>query len=125
MALHILVVENDEGVREALIEMLHAAGFVTTQADGGSAMRDFLAGKGRAVDAIVLDCKMPGEPSAQLALHAKQLRLPVVMISGSPEAMKFAEENPFQLLHKPFRITDLVGAIEAAIMSGEFGQRGA
>jgi len=105
--------------------MLPSAGFETTQADGGTALREVLAGKGLAVDAIVLDCKMPGEPSAQLALHAKQLRRPVVMISGSPEAMKFAQENEFQLLHKPFRIADLLSAIEAARTSGEFGQRGA
>jgi hypothetical protein len=61
-------------------------------------MRHVLAGEGLAVDAIVLDCRMPGEPSAQLALHAKSLRLPVVMISGHIEAMKFAEENHLQLL---------------------------
>src|SRR5207253_742984 len=66
--------------------MLSSTGFETTQADGDTAMREVLAGKGLAVDAIVLDCKMPGEPSAQLALHAKQLRLPVVMISGSSAA---------------------------------------
>jgi FixJ family two-component response regulator len=67
--------------------------------------------------------KCPASQAAQLALHAKQMRLPVVMISGSPEAMKFAQENQFQLLHKPFRIADLLSAIEAAIASGEFGQR--
>jgi len=124
MALHILVVENDTDVRETLVEMLTSSGFLTTQADGGTAMREVLTGKGLAVDAIVLDCKMAGEPTAQLALHAKQLHLPVVMISGSPEAIEFARENELQLLHKPFRIADLQGAIEAAMASGKFGQRG-
>ena len=58
-------------------------------------MREILAGESRAVDAVVLDCKMPGEPSAKLALHAKSLRLPVVMIAGSGAAMQFAEKNVF------------------------------
>ena len=45
------------------------------------------------------------------------------MISGSPEAISFAEENHIQLLPKPFRMADLVEAIGSAVISGEFGQR--
>jgi DNA-binding response OmpR family regulator len=85
-------------------------------------MREILAA-GIAVDAVVLDLMMPGEPSAQLALHAKDLRLPVVMISGSVEAMEFADENGLQLLGKPFRMDDLAAAVQKALSSGAFGQR--
>jgi hypothetical protein len=46
---------------------------------------------------------MPGEASSTLALLAKTLRLPVVMISGSPDGMKFAADHGLQLLRKPFR----------------------
>ena len=45
------------------------------------------------VDAIILDALMPGESSHDLALDAKGLRLPVVMISGSPDSMQFAIEH--------------------------------
>ena len=88
-------------------------------------MRELLAGEATSADAVVLGCGMVGEPHAQLSLHAKALKLPVVMISGSMEAMQFADENGLQLLRKPFRLPDLVGAIYEAISSGEFGQRGA
>jgi DNA-binding NtrC family response regulator len=124
MALHILVVDHDEDVRNMLVEMLHFASFLTTAANSGGAMRHVLAGEGLAVDAIVLDCRMPGEPSARLALLAKSLRLPVVMISGHIEAMKFAEENHLQLLPKPFRMVHLLNAIRKAMESRELGQRG-
>ena len=60
----------------------------------------FLGVENPAIDAVVLDCGMSGEPSAQLALHAKSLSLPVVMISGHIEAMQFADENGLQLLAK-------------------------
>ena len=123
MARHILVVDDDLDVLPVLVEMLQTSDFVVTAANSGIAMREILAREGPAIDGIVLDCMMPGEPSAQLALHAKSLRLPVVMISGSGEAMQFADENGLQLLHKPFRIADLLSAIDAAIASGEFGQR--
>jgi DNA-binding NtrC family response regulator len=124
MTQHILVVDDDQDVLPVLVEMLRDAGFTATPADSGVAMREVLAGESPAVDAVVLDCKMPGEPSAQLALHAKSLRLPVVMISGNGEAMQFAEGNGLQLLEKPFRMAELLTAIDEAIASGKFGQRG-
>ena len=76
-------------------------------------------------DAVVLDCRIPGEPSAQFALHAKSMRLPVVMISGHVGTMQFAAENGLQLLRKPFHMADLLNAVREAIASGEFGQRAA
>jgi FixJ family two-component response regulator len=117
------VVDDDSDVRDVLVAMLEESGFLTSQADCGAAMRDLLARLGMAIDAVVLDCLMPGEPGVDLALHAKELKLPVVMISGSPEALKFAAENGIQLLEKPFRSAELLSAIETAISSGEFGQR--
>jgi DNA-binding NtrC family response regulator len=126
MALHILTVDDDADVLPVLVEMLRVSGFIVTATDSGIVMREILADKALLpIHAVILDSAMPGEPSAQLALHAKNLHLPVVMISGSPEAMKFAEENHFQLLPKPFRIAELVDAIGAAVMSGKFGQRDA
>ena len=127
MALHVLVVDDDADVLAVLVEMLRVSGYTVTAADSGVAMREILADKKAflTVDAVVLDCLLPGEPSAQLALHAKGLRLPVVMVSGSIESMKFADEHGLQLLRKPFRRADLLAAINEAIGSGEFGQRDA
>jgi DNA-binding response OmpR family regulator len=122
---HILVVDDDGDVRDVIVEMLTESGFVTTAAPGGVVMRDLIAAQGTPFDAVVLDCLMPGEASAELALHAKQMELPVVMVSGSHEMMAFAEDNGLQLLRKPFRMAELIEAVEAALASGQFGQRGA
>ena len=122
LAKHILVVDDDSDVLDVLVAMLEESGFLTSQADCGAAMRDVLARLGMAIDAVVLDCLMPGEPGTELALYAKELKLPVVMISGSPEALKFSAENGIQLLEKPFRSADLLSAIETAMSSGEFRQ---
>jgi DNA-binding response OmpR family regulator len=86
-------------------------------------MRDFLRTHDR-VNAIVLDAVMPGEKGASLARHAKDSGLPVVMISGSPEIISFAAEHGLQLLRKPFRAEELYAALDEALSSGEFGQRG-
>jgi len=109
-------------VRFVVVEMLMERGYRVSSANGGEAMRDFLQGNDP-VDAIVLDAFMPGESSTALARHAKELRLPVVMVSGSPVAMQFAIENDLQLLEKPFKMHELFDALDAAFRSGEFGQR--
>jgi DNA-binding NtrC family response regulator len=108
------VVDDDEDVLTMLVEMLRDAGFCVTPADRGRAMRDILGVENPAINAVVLHCRLPGEPSAQLALHAKSLNLPVVMISGHIEAMQFADENGLQLLAKPFRMAGLLNAIDEA-----------
>ena len=103
--------------------MLDTNGHLATAAESGAAMRAVLAGNGPKVDAIVLDCVMPGEPSALLALYAKALEIPLVMISGALEIMQFADDNSLQLLHKPFRLPELLAALDQAMTSREFGQR--
>jgi hypothetical protein len=66
---------------------------------------------------------MPGEGSISLALHLKGAGIPVVMISGSHEAMEYAEKNGLQLLRKPFDSRELYNAVDTALASGDFGQR--
>ena len=119
MALHILVVDDDSTVLTVLVAMLETAGFTVTAADSGPAMRKILTAEKPAIDAVVLDWQIPGEPNGQLALDAKSLRLPVVMISGHIEAMQFADEHHLQLLTTPFRMRELLSAISAAIDSGK------
>ena len=119
---HILVVDDDGDVRDTIVNMLQERGYRVSSAANGITMRDFLQ-EDDPVNAIVLDAVMPGESSIALALHAKELGLPVVMISGSPEIMQFAIENGLQLLEKPFRMQELMAALAQALDSGEFGQR--
>jgi two-component system, OmpR family, response regulator len=117
---HILVVDDDSDVRLVLTEMLQGYGYRVSGVADGASMREFLQGTDP-VDAIVLDMLMPGENGKALAFYAEELGLPVVLISGSLEAMDFAAENHLKLLGKPFRAQDLVNAVIEAIASGEAG----
>ena len=83
-------------------------------------MRDFLQ-TADPVDCVVLDALMPGEASISLVLHLKKVGLPVVVISGSPDAMEHAAENNLQLLRQPFHAQELCDAVNTALSSGEFG----
>jgi DNA-binding NtrC family response regulator len=119
---HIIVADDDESVRATLAEILSEDGYQVSLASNGAAVRAIL-GRGVRVDLVVLDSLMPGEPSASLAAHLGDLRIPVVAISGHPLRMRSAAEQGLQLLEKPFRIEALEAEIEEAFASGKFGQR--
>jgi DNA-binding NtrC family response regulator len=119
---HIIVADDDEGVRLILAEILSEASYRVSIASNSEAVRE-IVGRSDRVDLVVLDSLMPGEPSASLAAHLGDLRIPVVAISGHPLRMRSAAERGLQLLEKPFRIGALEAAINEAFASGEFGQR--
>jgi two-component system OmpR family response regulator len=119
---HILVVDDNGDVRDVIVASLQIHNYRASSAPSGSVMRDFLE-TGDTVDCVILDALMPGEASASLALHLKERGISVVMISGSPDAMKYAMDNGLQLLRKPFHLQELYNAVNTALASGEFGQR--
>lgn len=121
---HVLVVDDDGDVRAVLVDILRDREYRVSSAVDGITMREFLDGDDP-VDAIVLDAAMPGEASVTLALLAKELGLPLVMVSGSPDDMLFAADNGLQMLEKPFKAQQLIDALAKALRSGESGQRSA
>jgi two-component system, OmpR family, response regulator len=119
---HVLVVDDDGDVRDVIVEILQSENYRVSSAASGALMRDFLE-TADVVDCVVLDATMPGEGSISLALHLKGAAIPVVMISGSHEAMEYAEKSGLQLLRKPFDAHELYNAVSTAVASGDFGQR--
>jgi two-component system OmpR family response regulator len=121
-AKHILVVDDDGDVRDVIVDVLRHYHYRVSSVSGGASMRDFLTTRD-SVDCVILDALMPGEANISLLLHLKDVGIPVVVISGSPDAMERAEEYNLQLLRKPFHTQELYDAVNTALASGEFGQR--
>jgi DNA-binding NtrC family response regulator len=121
---HIIVADDDEGVRTILAEVLSESGHRVSVASNSEAVREIVGGDDP-VDLVVLDSLMPGEDTRSLAAHLGNLRIPVVAMSGHPRRMRSAFEGGLQLLEKPFRVEALEAAIEEAFASGKYGQRGA
>jgi two-component system, OmpR family, response regulator len=119
---HIPVVDDDGDVRDVIVEILQSENYRVSSAASGALMRDFLE-NADVVDCVVLDATMPGEGSISLALHLKGAGIPVVMISGSPEAMAYAEKNGLRFLQKPFGAQELYNTVNSALASDDFGQR--
>jgi two-component system OmpR family response regulator len=111
---HILVVDDNDDVRDVIVEILRGYGYRVSWAVDGASMREFLQGSD-SVDAVILDALMPGESGTTLAAHAKALGLPLVMISGSLDTLDLAAQNNLQVLKKPFRARELLDALVRAM----------
>jgi PAS domain S-box-containing protein len=110
----VLVVEDEEGVREVVGRMLERLGFqVITAVDGQEAIRVLDEHDG-ALTAVLLDLSMPrmgGSETVQL-LRERSPDLPVVLMSGYteqevPATMLDGAGRAVGFLHKPFLSEDL------------------
>jgi signal transduction histidine kinase/ActR/RegA family two-component response regulator len=118
----ILIVEDEEGVREVAERILSSIGFTTLTAVDG---RDGLEQMERAADritAVLLDLSMPRLNGAETfrRLRAVYPGLPIIMMSGYTEesvAAEFLEagSGPTSFLQKPFLADDLVLALRRVL----------
>jgi signal transduction histidine kinase len=81
-ARHILVIEDDEDVREMLVECLEVLGYKVTHAqDGASGLSRLNTDK---PDLLIVDYAMPGMNGVQVLARVRDLRpdLPVILATG-------------------------------------------
>jgi len=113
---HILVVEDDDDIREVMQEALSSEGFqVDVATDGLDALRK-LDGDGRRPPLILLDMMMPkmdGETFLKTLRGMPALaEAPVVVISGNAAARETASNlHAAGCLVKPFELEDLLGVV--------------
>ena len=121
----ILLIDDDEAIREATEMLLTAKGFdVVTAASGADAIE---AVKARAFDVAVVDLFMPGMDGLETtkAMRKCDPALPVIAVSGFMlgdrllEMPNFdsmaAEAGAFVTLYKPFKPDALLQAIATAL----------
>jgi chemosensory pili system protein ChpA (sensor histidine kinase/response regulator) len=104
----VLVVDDDDEIREVLREVLLTAGYATETAPDGRAALDRLTRDSIVPDVVVLDLDMPGLDGAGLYRlmreDSKLGSIPVVVASGTPAA---APEGA-RVLPKPVDIPRLL-----------------
>ena len=106
----VLLVDDDEDVRETSAEMLEELGYVVLQAESGYEALSILD-RSPDLDVLVTDVRMPGMTGLELSAEALSRRrdLRVILISGffRPQALTC------RFLQKPFRTHELEAAIRA------------
>jgi FixJ family two-component response regulator len=98
------VVEDDEGLRTALQQLLRSAGFRAVTF--GSA-EEFLAREDKGeVDCVIADINLPGMTGVELVkkLGSNGARIPAVLITGRRDAAtaELADQVDVPRLYKPF-----------------------
>ncbi|MFC5461133.1 response regulator [Massilia niabensis] len=112
----ILVVEDDDFVRESMVESLQALGHTVAQAPNGEAgLRELERAQ---PDLIITDYLMPGMTGAELVRRARVLlpSVPMIIATGYAD-MKAIEQviGDDMLLRKPFQLAELAAIVERAL----------
>jgi two-component system cell cycle sensor histidine kinase/response regulator CckA len=115
--LPVLLVDDDEGVREVTRALLEDIGCRVRVVESGEAALEFCRGHAAELALIVMDVTMPGVDgtSARELVRARHPDLPVLLMSGfGPPAT--GERDAF--LAKPFTVEDLRDAVAAVVSTG-------
>jgi PAS domain S-box-containing protein len=106
----VLVVEDEEGVRDLIVDSLRDLGCEVLQAvDGPSGLRIVMSGE--QLDLLITDVGLPGLNGRQLADAAREVRpgLAVLLITGYAGKTLIDAELPpgMEVIHKPFQFDAL------------------
>ncbi|HEV2623031.1 MAG TPA: response regulator [Frateuria sp.] len=112
--LDVLLVDDEQLVRDGTAAMLRELGHRVVEAGGGSEALEKLQ-DGLQVDVVVTDYKMPRMDGAELArrLHRSSPRLPVLLITGYSGHAE--DTQGLARLAKPFRQADIAAALDELV----------
>ncbi len=117
----ILVVEDDNRVRDAVCGVLNAAGYRVLAAASSSHARELLKPP-NSVDVLFADITLPGKNGFQLAedLRGAIPHLKVLLASGYPEYNYSEIKREMQVLHlaKPYSAALLLQSLNAMVGTG-------
>ena len=119
----ILVVDDDQDLRENLVEVLKDNGFSPIPAENGDAALETLASEN--FDLILLDAVMPGLSGMETLplIKRKDPQVKVLMLTafstvdGAVEAMRKGADD---YISKPFKINDLLVAVHRSLEEAKF-----
>lgn len=115
----ILIVDDEPAIRLVVSSLLRRSGHEVTEADDGCKCLQLL--QGMAVDLVITDMQMPNMSGMELMGQVRK-RFPdvaIIAMSGhhTPDVLlKIAEFfGPVGIIHKPFEVEALFGAVDAAL----------
>jgi signal transduction histidine kinase/CheY-like chemotaxis protein len=112
----ILLVDDDEGVREVTAAILQDIGHSVIEAGSGGAALEALSQTPN-VDLILIDFAMPGMNGAELARHVqtRRPRLPILFITGFADRTALAGVSESHIVSKPFTPDELGSKVQGAL----------
>ena len=113
----VLLVEDEDMLRDAVSKMLRIKGFSVIEAGNGSAALDLVRSYKNSIEVILLDLTIPGAPSSEVVAEAQRIRpgVKIVLMSAyslamAPPSLNVPEVKGF--IRKPFQMSDLVQLLQ-------------
>jgi signal transduction histidine kinase len=99
----VLLVDDDDAVRDVTASVLRDAGYVVVEAGSGGAALEVIQ-SGIALDLVLLDFAMPGMNGAELARQVQRKRpgLPLLFVTGFAHQPALAGVSDAFIVRKPF-----------------------
>lgn len=114
---HIVVVDDEPDLREAVQEYLLDHNYAVSCVNGGAALRALMSE--RAVDLVVLDINMPDEDGLSIARHLRSLGpIGIIMLTANRETVDRVvglEVGADDYLPKPFELRELLARIRSVL----------
>src|SRR5208337_137897 len=114
----VVVVDDDQGVREALGSLLRSVGL---RVDLHSSVSDFMkTARPQGPTCLVLDVRLPGQSGLdfQRELSKAGIRLPIIFITGHgdiPMSVQAMKGGAIEFLTKPVREQELLDAVQLGL----------
>ncbi|RJX34208.1 MAG: response regulator [Oxalobacter sp.] len=114
---NVLIVDDDDEIRELLCNYLHDFGFETTGVANGVAMRAAMATQ--TFDILILDLMLPGEDGLSICRYLRAtLNIPIIMLTARGDAADRVvglELGADDYIIKPFDTRELVARIHSVL----------
>lgn len=115
---HIVVVDDEEDIRDTLQEYLSQSGFKVTALEGGAALRALVEAE-EPFDVAILDITMPGEDGLSLTRFLRErTKAGIVMVTasgGTVDRIVGLEMGADDYLPKPVDLRELLARIKAVL----------
>jgi signal transduction histidine kinase/ActR/RegA family two-component response regulator len=113
----VLVIDDEEPVREAVSDILREEGIETLQAEDGRSGLELYQAHLLEIGLVILDLSMPGMSGQETFRELRQLNsvVPVLLSSGYSReevARSFGDEGAASFLQKPYSIADLIRKVQ-------------
>ena len=111
----VLVVDDEPGMRETLVDILSAHGYrVSSAPDGESALEAIRAG---GFEVVLMDIRMPGRDGVSVLQELEGPPPQVILMTAYAKADRIREaleSDAFAVMSKPFPVPDLLGLVASA-----------
>jgi two-component system cell cycle sensor histidine kinase/response regulator CckA len=119
----VLVVDDEQGLRDLVCRTLRAEGYQTLEATHGGEALEIVESGGQTVDLVVTDVVMPGMDGRELGRRLARSRptLPVLYMSAYEVNDIFQRGSPrvsAPFIQKPFPRDGLINSVEQLLRQG-------